>query len=87
MILPKDGRKLFFGSSALMRNCRAKPRWMMSSCLIESSRPEAMRICSRTMSIPVISSVMVCSTWTRVFISMKYTSPSARRNSTVPAFS
>jgi hypothetical protein len=31
-----------------------------------------MRICSRTMSTPVISSVMVCSTCTRVFISMKY---------------
>ncbi|MNY00227.1 hypothetical protein D3C86_1327110 [compost metagenome] len=59
----------------------------MSSCFTESGRPEAMRICSRTMSMPVISSVMVCSTCTRVFISMKYTSPSASRNSTVPAFS
>jgi hypothetical protein len=36
-----------------------------------SFSPAAMRICACTMSMPVISSVTGCSTWTRVFISMK----------------
>ena len=31
--------------------------------------PAAIRICSRTMSMPVTISVTQCSTWTRVFIS------------------
>ena len=33
--------------------------------------PAAMRICSRTRSMPVIISDTGCSTWRRVFISMK----------------
>ena len=33
--------------------------------------PPAMRICALTMSMPVTSSVTVCSTWTRGFTSMK----------------
>jgi hypothetical protein len=33
--------------------------------------PPAIRICSFTMSTPVTISVTGCSTWTRVFISMK----------------
>lgn len=37
----------------------------------------AMRICSLTMSIPVVISVTGCSTWTRVFISMKKNWPSS----------
>ena len=43
------------------------------------------RICSCTMSMPVMSSVTGCSTWTRVFISMKKNSSSSYRNSNVPA--
>ena len=37
----------------------------------EIGSPCAIRICSRTRSSPVTSSVTVCSTWIRVFISMK----------------
>ncbi len=36
-----------------------------------SGRPAATRICSFTRSRPVTSSVTPCSTWMRVFISMK----------------
>ena len=43
----------------------------MSSCFKDSGAPAAMRICSMTRSMPVIISVTVCSTWRRVFISMK----------------
>ena len=46
-----------------------------------------MRTCSRTMSIPVTSSVTGCSTWSRQFTSMKWNEPSGpSRNSNVPAF-
>ena len=41
-----------------------------------SGSPAAIRICSRTRSRPVTSSVTVCSTWMRVFISRKKYSPS-----------
>jgi hypothetical protein len=37
--------------------------------------PAAMRIWYWTMSMPVTISVTGCSTWTRVFISMKKNSP------------
>ena len=37
----------------------------------DSFSPAATRICSFTRSIPVTSSVTGCSTWMRVFISMK----------------
>jgi hypothetical protein len=33
--------------------------------------PSVMRICALTMSMPVTSSVTVCSTWMRGFTSMK----------------
>ena len=36
-----------------------------------SGAPAAMRICSRTRSMPVTASVIGCSTCRRVFISMK----------------
>jgi hypothetical protein len=45
----------------------------------------AIRICSRTMSMPETSSVTQCSTCTRVFISRKKYSPSCSRPSIVPA--
>ena len=41
------------------------------ACLNESRSPAAMRICSLTMSTPVTISVTGCSTWSRVFASMK----------------
>ena len=51
--------------------------------------PCAMRICERTRSMLVMTSVTVCSTWMRGFISMKNHSfvSESRRNSTVPALS
>ena len=39
--------------------------------LNQSAAPEAMRICSLTMSMPEIASVIGCSTCNRVFISKK----------------
>ncbi len=52
--------------------------------------PEAMRSCDWTRSTSVISSVTVCSTWIRGFISMNTCCPArspavSTRNSTVPA--
>src|SRR3989475_454460 len=67
---PGDGVKRN-GSSALMRHSIAWPRKSMSFCRTDSLSPAAMRICSWTMSTPVIISVTGCSTWMRVFISMK----------------
>ena len=66
---PGDGAKVT-GSSALMRTSIAWPRGRMSGP-IRSGSPAASRICSRTRSTPNTSSVTVCSTWMRVFISMK----------------
>ena len=43
----------------------------------DSGAPAAMRICSMTRSMPVITSVTGCSTCRRVFISMKKNSPSS----------
>jgi len=40
---PRLGKNSFFGSSALTRNSMAKPRYLISSCLYCSGRPEAMR--------------------------------------------
>ena len=90
-----SGAKPFSGSSVVMRPCTANPlrgmaSWagmpMSASCNL---RPAAIRICERTRSTSVISSVMVCSTWMRGFISMKNHSPlsASTRNSTVPALS
>ncbi len=49
----------------------ACPVMVMFLCLKASFWPEAIFICSFTISIPVTSSVMGCSTCTLVFISMK----------------
>ncbi len=43
----------------------------MSFWVKGSGSPAAIRICSFTRSMPVIISVTGCSTWIRVFISMK----------------
>ncbi|SIK20645.1 Uncharacterised protein [Mycobacteroides abscessus subsp. abscessus] len=92
--MPVSGRNEFAGSSVVMRHCRAAPLIRRSSWRRpRSSRlsPAAMRICEATRSTSVISSVTVCSTWMRGFISMKTCLPArgpsvSRRNSTVPAF-
>ena len=67
---PGDGTKVS-GFSALMRHSMAWPWNLMSSWVMPSGAPAAMRICSRTRSMPVIASVIGCSTCSRVFISMK----------------
>ena len=77
VILPGDGRKFLSGSSALMRTSMAAPRLCTSACVSRNGSPCAMRIISRTRSMPVIISVIGCSTWMRVFISMKKNSPVA----------
>ena len=74
MILPVSGRNPLAGSSVVIRHCRAAPRSTTLSC--ESPRsarvsPEAIRSCACTRSTSVTSSVTVCSTWIRGFISMK----------------
>ena len=69
-IMPGDGANVS-GSSALIRHSIAWPVKVTSLCLNESRSPAAMRICSFTMSMPVTISVTGCSTWRRVFISMK----------------
>ena len=62
-----------------MRHSIAWPRRTTSSWRSDSGSPAATRICSRTRSTPVTSSVTVCSTWMRVFISRKKYSPSGAR--------
>ena len=69
--VPGAGAKFLAASSALMRHSIAWPCQRMSSWAKLSSSPAAIRICSRTMSTPVVSSVTQCSTCTRVFISRK----------------
>ena len=83
--MPGAGAKFFDASSALMRHSIAWPRSTTSSWATDSGSPAAIRICSRTMSIPVTSSVTQCSTCTRVFISRKKYSPPWSRPSIVPA--
>ena len=58
-------------SSALIRHSIAWPCSRISSCVNSSASPAAIWTCARTMSTPETSSVIVCSTWIRVFISMK----------------
>ncbi len=72
--MPVSGRKSLAGSSVVIRHWRAAPCTAMVSC--ESPRsarlsPAAIRICDCTRSTSVTSSVTVCSTWIRGFISMK----------------
>ena len=74
MITPVSGRKLLAGSSVVIRHCSAAPRSRMVSCERPRSArvsPEAIRIWDCTRSTSVTSSVTVCSTWMRGFISMK----------------
>ncbi len=73
----------------VIRHCSAAPRSRIESCDSPMSArvsPDAMRSCDWTRSTSVTSSVTVCSTWMRGFISMKTWLPrSSTRNSTVPA--
>ena len=93
-MVPVSGRKPLAGSSVVIRHCSAAPLIRMTSWrqaeVGERSRREAIRICAWTRSTSVISSVTVCSTWIRGFISMKTCWPArspsvSTRNSTVPA--
>jgi hypothetical protein len=68
--VPGLGWKLRAGSSAFTRHSITWPRSGGSS-LTRISSPAATRICSFTRSTPVSISVTGCSTWMRVFISMK----------------
>ena len=74
VMTPVSGRKLLAGSSVVIRHWSAAPRTEMVSC--ERSRsanvaPDAIRSWACTRSTLVTSSVTVCSTWIRGFISMK----------------
>ena len=69
-MVPGEGTNVT-GSSALMRHSSAWPWNVRSFCANDSVFPAATRICSFTRSRPVTSSVTPCSTWMRVFISMK----------------
>ena len=85
---PPVGRNPRAGSSAYTRASMAWPAMRTSSCPKASGSPAATRSCHSTRSRPVTSSVTGCSTWSRVFISMKKNSPGASAetmNSTVPA--
>ena len=85
--------KWFSGSSVVMRHCIAEPWTRISSCggtplaAVPMAAPWEIRICALTMSMPVTTSVTVCSTCTRGLTSMKKKSPvsASIRNSTVPA--
>ena len=93
VMVPVSGRNPFAGSSVVIRHCSAAPLIRTISWLrprSASDSPDAIRICDWTRSTSVISSVTVCSTWIRGFISMKTCSPArgpsvSTRNSTVPA--
>ena len=72
LIRPGDGMKSSSGSSALMRNSMAWPR--SGDVVLGDGQALAggdADLPVFTMSMPVTISVTVCSTWTRVFISMK----------------
>ena len=74
MIRPVSGRNPFAGSSVVIRHCSAAPRSTIASWLNPRSAsvsPAAIRNCEPTRSTSVTSSVTVCSTWMRGFISMK----------------
>ena len=85
--------KWFSGSSVVMRHCMAEPFGRTSSWAgtplsgVPIAAPSESRIWALTMSMPVTTSVTVCSTWTRGLTSMKKNSPrsASTRNSTVPA--
>ena len=74
VIFPVSGRKPLAGSSVVIRHWSAAPRSTTVSWLSPRSArvsPEAIRSCDWTRSTSVTSSVTVCSTWIRGFISMK----------------
>ena len=60
--VPGAGRKLFSGSSAHSRASMAQPFSARSPWLTDRGSPSAMRICSRTRSLPITASVTGCST-------------------------
>lgn len=72
---PKSGWKFWDGSSEVMRHWMAQPRMVMASWpgmpISARDAPPATRIWLCTRSIPVTSSVTVCSTWMRGFTSRK----------------
>ena len=71
--VPGEGAKLaggILGVDAALDGV-ALPSATSSWLEVAASRPAAMRICSLTRSMPVTISVTGCSTWMRVFISMK----------------
>ena len=73
-MVPVSGRKPLAGSSVVIRHCSAAPRTWTESWVSPSSArvsPPAIRIWELTRSMLVTSSVTVCSTWIRGFISMK----------------
>ena len=73
VILPVSGRKPFAGSSVVIRHWSAAPCGTIRSWLRPRSArvsPDAIRSWAWTRSTSVISSVTVCSTWIRGFISM-----------------
>ncbi len=59
---PGEGKKSLLGSSAHSLASMACPLIRRSSWLNESVSPSATRICSRTRSLPIIASVIGCST-------------------------
>ena len=68
---PEPGRRVLGGDAALQRGAAqldARPAARPRSARVS---PAAMRICDCTRSTSVTSSVTVCSTWMRGFISMK----------------
>ena len=74
------------GSSALIRHSIAWPRDAMSSCANDSGSPAAIRICSRTRSIPVTISVTgVLDLDAGVHLEEVEVAPLSSRHSTVPA--
>ena len=81
--VPGAGRKPRPGSSPLMRNSMACPRGVGSS-VKRSFSPSAMRNCSRTRSMPAVSSVTGCSTCSRVLTSRKRDRAVRRRPGTPP---
>ena len=81
---PGAGKNERPGSSPLILNSIEWPRMTGSSN--PSDSPIAIRNCSRTKSIPLISSLTGCSTCKRVFTSKKEIVPSRPiKNSHVPA--
>ena len=71
VMVPGEGMKFFSGVSALIRHSMACPCSCTSSCENDNGSPAATRIISPTRSVCVTISVTQCSTWMRVFISMK----------------